>query len=290
MPHQDRSPATSSHIHNLSILAFPVNVKTESSGDASTFNTGTHWSDLTNPINFKSSGNDDNQSNFKAPSEPAFRHKPLIVLALSINDVQVQAMLDTGASHSIIDERFAQEAGFPIQPCNHVVSMAEKGSQTSLSSCTIALSCVLGGFSTHHTFYLMPLAESKCLVGRDLYPRLGVIISYPGNDEFQASVTLPTTSATCSVATSVEFSTNSTSTAYNDLPEPIQEMININTGLKPSQRCTHPDAVIALDTGDAKPVFRRPYRVPQTAEAQVSTIIKDWHSDGTIELAPAGCR
>ena len=72
-------------------------------------------------------------------------------------------------------------------------------------------------------------------------------------------------------------------------PDEVQRLYDDNVAIPPSHRCTHPDSVINLDTGSASPVFRRPYRVPQSVEPRVSTIIDKWLEDGTIERAPAGC-
>ena len=55
-------------------------------------------------------------------------------------------------------------------------------------------------------------------------------------------------------------------------------------------RCTHPDAVIPLDTGDAVPIFRRQYRVAESRLENVSAIIDGWLHEGVICLAPAGCQ
>ena len=69
----------------------------------------------------------------------------------------------------------------------------------------------------------------------------------------------------------------------------MQRLYDLNMAIPPSQRCTHPNSTINLDTGSASPVFRRLYRVPQSVESRVSAIIEKWLEDGTIELAPAGC-
>ena len=78
--------------------------------------------------------------------------------------------------------------------------------------------------------------------------------------------------------------------AIQDLSGSLQEKIRVNLALDPASRCNHPDSVIRLDTGEAEPVYRRPYRVPQAMEDRVTEIIDGWRLDKVIELAPAGCR
>ena len=238
-------------------------------------------------------------------------------LPLLVDGHELTAVIDTGASHSIIDEEFARKAGILFKSHIQTVSLASRDATTSTTGKTDNLPCSSGHFRVESSFFIMPLEGStQCLLGRDLLPFLGVSVCTaaaanasttpistlsPQETQEDLDDILPDLCSEDSededeevphnlLATSIPSSIPSSLSQGDNLKNKIRGLIEDNLALSPSHRYSHPDAIITLDTGDAAPIFRRPYRVPQRAEEQVSRIIQEWLRDGVIATAPAGCR
>ena len=54
--------------------------------------------------------------------------------------------------------------------------------------------------------------------------------------------------------------------------------------------CSHLEAVVHLDTGDAKPSFIRQYKVPQVLTAHVDEWLEKMLASGVVGPAPVGCQ
>jgi len=62
--------------------------------------------------------------------------------------------------------------------------------------------------------------------------------------------------------------------------------IQRNQAIPQNSFCTMPEAVVYLDTGDAKPVFRRQFTIAHSLQPIVSQQIESWYQDGKITDAP----
>ena len=211
--------------------------------------------------------------------------------------ILVSALVDTGASHSIIDPSVVQAAQLELLPEHRMISLAAPDHNPLAFGCTKPISCVSGHFDVSHSFIVMPLAHTKCLIGRDLLPHLGVHVLI---NALSAETAAPSSHISDTTSLDLDhtpvFKTlpadlqDTIIDIPHEIPQEVKTLLEVNAAIPANQRCTHPDSVIALETGSAAPVFRRPYRVPQTLEAKVSDVITQWLRDDVIESAPAGTR
>ena len=164
-----------------------------------------------------------------------------------IGDQPVSAVIDTGASHSIIDEDFARQANIPYSPHTQPVSLASRDGTATTSGVTFPLLCSSGKFNACSSFYVMPLQPpTKCLLGRDLFHPLGVHRLLTNDSKIQtldvSSVSSPTTSPSTQDPGQDPDAQPKYSTA---IPKEVQDLLDSNISLSETQRCTHPDAMIS---------------------------------------------
>eukprot|EP00697_Spironema_sp_BW2_P013001 gnl/Spiro4/29725_TR14599_c0_g1_i1.p1 gnl/Spiro4/29725_TR14599_c0_g1~~gnl/Spiro4/29725_TR14599_c0_g1_i1.p1 ORF type:complete len:1590 (-),score=337.19 gnl/Spiro4/29725_TR14599_c0_g1_i1:22-4635(-) len=234
-----------------------------------------------------------------------------VSLPVTVGGHAVTALVDTGASHSFLDLQLAYNVGCPISPSELVIGLGSADATAPNYGLTSPLTCSTGAHTTLSPFYVTNLPTGlKCVIGRDIYPQLGIRLKLkqqrppPDNATQQQCLLQPSAEVTqqqqtppqeveeeaAHVPPPEDNDSQQQRHPHSGLPEAIQELLSNNTAIHPAARCAHPDALIHLDTGEAEPVYRRPYRVPQTMEEPVNAVIENWLKDGVIEPAPAGCR
>ncbi|SAL97140.1 hypothetical protein, partial, partial [Absidia glauca] len=67
----------------------------------------------------------------------------------------------------------------------------------------------------------------------------------------------------------------------------IQTAIDRNQAIDKHSLCTHPDAVVRLDTPPDTAGFRVQYKVPETLIPKVRETVEKWLEDGVIERVPS---
>ena len=70
----------------------------------------------------------------------------------------------------------------------------------------------------------------------------------------------------------------------------IASYVESNKKLDPLERCSHKAAVVYIDTGDAVPVYTRPYRIPFHMQTETDVTFQRLWKSGVIVEAPPGCR
>ena len=68
----------------------------------------------------------------------------------------------------------------------------------------------------------------------------------------------------------------------------IQPLIQANEAIPIGSFCSHPSALVRLDTGSASPVHRRQYLIPFHLHATVEETLNEWEQAGIIEPADPG--
>ena len=202
------------------------------------------------------------------------------VVDILLDDHPIQALLDTGASHSFVDLGFITSKNIPNTTVSCDVGLGAHGAQAQATGKTLPLRCIMGSKACLAEFFVMRLPQwaPKCILGRDLLPEFGVSLLLPplGLAPLHSEVS------------SVDVPSTFNSTP--PLPDKVQCLLDENQPIPTTSRCTHPDSIIPLDTGDSEPTFRRQYRVPEAMAPRVTEMVKEWLRDGVITTAPAGCK
>ena len=69
-----------------------------------------------------------------------------------------------------------------------------------------------------------------------------------------------------------------------------KESIERNQALGPKSVCNLPNSELAIETGDAKPIWTRQYPIPEALMERVTQRVKEWEDNGWITNAPSTCK
>ena len=216
-------------------------------------------------------------------------NSPILAPILLANTIQMQAYVDTGASHSIVRKGLLKDlpddikTSFIPAPTNSTVSLGAKDTSTPRIG-SVQVPFTWNGLAKTHRFELMDTpAEIDIIIGRDLLAPLGISIH---------GLPLP------SAAKAEEAPDEQTDpTATDELPEhplvndrSLQDAINRNQAIPRNSFCNMPESTVFLHTGDASPVYRRQYGIAHSLAPIIDKQISEWFQDGKIKYAPRGCQ
>jgi transposase InsO family protein len=204
---------------------------------------------------------------------------------VKLDGYSVTAHIDTMASHSIVTPELVTTAGWCYVP--ETTSFHLAGSETAVSLGHVTLRCELGCRMTALKFYVLSLPQGiHCLLGKDAQPKLGITLSLVGLIGSPPEPPLITLDTSMTVRAPRD---PHSVLSPEPIPDVVTELLEYNSRIPSSAKCTHSDSIIPLDTGDASPRFRRQYRISQSLHESVSKRVREWLEDGVITKAPAGC-
>jgi transposase InsO family protein len=229
-----------------------------------------------------------------------------VLVPCSVANIQAFALLDSGADLSAINTEFAKKHHLKVQHRDGKAKSAEAvdGTLLVLDKYVVA-ELKIGDKQILHEFEVLKLTDGDLLLGYNLWPHFGLGISglpakFPTNQS-DAKVTLDGPFDYDLTATDGE---GSSASAYTDklwqesdrigqheldsLMAALADVLKENESLPSSSHCTHPAAIVTLDTGDAPPVYRRQYPVADKLIPVLNDQVDTWIKEGIIEPAPAG--
>jgi hypothetical protein len=120
------------------------------------------------------------------------------------------------------------------------------------------------------------------IIGRDLFRPLNITIS---------GLPLPDSAITLAPEDQKEsLFSDSDSDDGNCFDHPLARhpsllsAIERNAAIPPNSFCSMPEAVVYLDTGDVKPVYRRQFQISHSLQPIVTEQINKWYQDGKIHI------
>lgn len=207
-----------------------------------------------------------------------------LVTPCLVNGVPVKARVDSCAEVSVLSADLAMKIGVEVVTAPGKIQGAFSGApvmarrQTAtpveIKNGTLTLSKVLEVQALN--------AGVEMLLGYDLfgplgYSIVGVPVRAPENEMEKREDDEDTVD--CDFDGGME---------EKDWPDEWKEAIAANADLDPFTPCNLPGSTIELDTGDAKPVYRRPYRIPEAHIHKVDARVKEWQDKGLVVPAPVG--
>ena len=66
----------------------------------------------------------------------------------------------------------------------------------------------------------------------------------------------------------------------------IKDLVEINEAIPSTAHCTHPLALLELDTGDAAPIYVHQYPIPHKYHDKVEKTVATWITNGWVEEGP----
>lgn len=209
-----------------------------------------------------------------------------VLTPITIENHQIMALVDGGATFSSIDIDFAKKSSFRINKVKGHISLGSNGIRVPRLGMTDPLTIIYNGKTHTCKFEVMNLARKHPMsIGWDLMPQLG--IGYVG------------------LATSWSTPKQSKEEEVNDEPfqpkdapagtpeemqsfmESIQPLLKENTNIPPGSFCTIPESIIELNTPKDAKCYRRQYEFPIKRQQLVEDTIAQWLKEGIITKVPA---
>ena len=207
---------------------------------------------------------------------------PILLNGLLFSD----ALLDSGSSHSFVHPSVPSSLDPEpvIQPRCIPVKLAMDSSSSTISG-TVELDVSHGNkTASGFTFFICNVSPPhRVIIGRDLMPRLG--LGFSG-----ISVTLPPRSLPPELTSTARTRVCTDEDPFQSHREAFlsrsADVITANKEIADGSFCTHPDALIRLDTGDAKPLHRKQYPIPQSAHPVIDAFIDELAPTSLVVPAP----
>ena len=216
-------------------------------------------------------------------------------LAITINNEQIIAILDTGAEISLINKayKFEDQSVFENPtPNKGLLIFAGKGSSAKRIGQTKPLEVSYKGKpSFTHAFEILEMHERSnipFLIGRDLIPLLGIRVENLAynfdeqeetvyEDTVNQELYIPNKSKACS------------DEEYEAFMERMEPYLTANKNIDIHELCPLKEAKVYLKTPPNEYAYTRQYPIANALQPVVRAQIKKWLDDKTIETAaPSG--
>jgi hypothetical protein len=211
-----------------------------------------------------------------------------ICVPVIVDDVPVMALVDGGANFSALDKSFCEANKITVKPYKEplLVGLADSKMSSVIYGCTEEIQLHYNYTTYKVILDVMDLAaEREMSIGTDLmrmfgigYTGLAVSWTPPVKAEDESpfkDVVVPNEDPYGSDAQQSRFLAR------------IQTAIDRNQAIDKHSLCTHPDAVVRLDTPPDAAGFRVQYKVPETLIPKVRETVEKWLEDGVIERVPS---
>ena len=213
----------------------------------------------------------------------------LLTVPLSINMHNVNAVLDTGATHSIVSSASLHEIGLEqheLVPTNEtaVGAFIEQNEVPLWRTPPVE---VLGGPHELIHSFLVGDIYTPVLIGMDLFSKLGLSISglpydFPSllDDEGLNDVLSGRDDESHSVFQNLQRIPEN---ELQLLMERIEDALLMNERIGEAEFCHHPSAVVQVELSDDTPIYRPQFEIPERLHSVVDEEIKKWVGLGKIE-------
>lgn len=215
-----------------------------------------------------------------------------VKIELLINGKSATAIVDTGCTDTVMDEVLAKQLDVEVKPGSANIQLGAENMSVKSSGHAVNLKVQHGSLLVEKvSMTLSRLPDRMIYLGMDLLPHLGIGLTG----------VCPTVQL-CSDPSSADDDRMLSSTNpwpdEDKLPETdrqrfldgVSSSIQANKQILPTSRCTHPEAVITVDTGQTAPIYRRQYPVPVSLHSKVTEQILKWQDNGVVVEAPPGNR
>ena len=227
-------------------------------------------------------------------SVPPANKSNMIIVPIVIENIKTYAILDTGATFSIISPAFAAVLGdsIKLQPSNGTISLGHPDSKYKSLNKTL-LSIFYNKKSLKHTFEVFQFYTNHnnrnipIIIGLDLNYKLNIGITGLALTHFDLETSNPFPDTPVDPASLVPNNSPYGTATERQLMETTLEPFlkdNNNIDIK-NTYCTLPGAIIRLDTKPGCIAYKKQYPMPYAFRDAVNAQIQTWLDEGVIEKA-----
>src|SRR3989338_4547854 len=237
------------------------------------------------------------------PPSPAPVGGNLLKAPLLLDGKRVQGLVDTGASHSLVNAGVARRLNLKVLPLGEPVSVltADGGARKVTEFARSELTVRTQGLQerprvvTSRLLMLDDLAY-ELILGLDILPSLGIEI-HGLPDEFPEPADSPLEppgsvlpDATPRAEDEAWLPEGGGARGLVEHPERLQileavhDLMMLNQSISPREVCTHPAALFRIPTGNAIPKARRQYPIPHALQPFVQKAVEGWLDQGVVKV------
>ena len=223
--------------------------------------------------------------------------RSLTLIPVLLNGQKHTALLDSGATCSLISKSLADELGATIEPKEGSINLADVRT-IPRTGVTSPIRTQTGSLDTLYRYEVIPeLAGAQLFIGNDLINRV------VGPDYLAGKFTLPGTTddapahAVDAPAHAVDAPAPLVSSDFNEEEESsefqafretvvqaIAPELAANAAISRTSFCPLPEAEVRIPTEHGKVTFRRQYPLPQSQRTTINAKLKAWLDNGVIEV------
>jgi len=219
----------------------------------------------------------------------------IVTIPVILNNYRCVAMIDTGASHSIIDVELAKTlliSDDEMEPVSSAAQAVFTGLPAIPVKRTPTIQMAAGRFNVVHQF-LVAQVFTPLIIGRDLLHSIGISISglpvaFPDDIERNLNPTAP--------STSTDGGNDETHEVFHALPripsdemeqltKALEESLNLNEQIPESNFCNHAEAIVKLEMDDYSPIYRPQFEIPERLHSVIDEQVAKWLTLEKIEHA-----
>ncbi|SAM07224.1 hypothetical protein [Absidia glauca] len=211
-----------------------------------------------------------------------------VYVPITVENVQIMALVDGGANFTSLDQKFCLKNKIPFVKYDapESITLADTNVKGFSYGKTDPLTIFYNAKKYRAQFDVMHLAFGRRMsIGTDFMKVLG--IGYTG---LAVSWTLPNKTEEDSPFKDIvtpnqdPFGSPQQQKALLDF---IQPSLDANQSIPPDSFCTHPDAVVYLDTPPDAAGFRAQYKIADTLKPVVHEAVQKWEAQGIITRVPS---
>lgn len=209
-----------------------------------------------------------------------------VITPCTLNGHSVMGVVDTGASASCISQRLVTSLGLPIVGASGTITSA-----TSVQPRRGFVSDVQlrnGTRQLRVQLEVLDLVECDLLIGRDLLQALGIELrGISIREPSQASQTTVEVDKVDEDISTVDRSSGLFD--ENGIADDWRQAIADNEAIPEDSVCNLQGVEVEINTGDAQPVYIRPYSIPPAYQAMMKKVVDEWIRKGVVVASEDDC-
>ena len=215
--------------------------------------------------------------------EDQWRHMSGIYTPCVLEGQRVYAFVDSGASVSFVSKSWVEKMNWKILPRGGVIEQCDGGSAIQRTGIVEGLLLENGDCKVVVTLEVIDLSgDEEMIIGMDLFPVLGFTIrgipfTWPSE---------PDLSATTSDSECMSGGELPPGVDESRIADEWKQVLADNAAIPKDSVCKLPNTEVVLNTGDAKPIWVRQYKIPEGWHPRVTEIVNGWFERGLIQHAP----
>jgi hypothetical protein len=222
-----------------------------------------------------------------------------ISIPVMLESYPCMGMIDTGASHSILDVSILPHL---LLELSELECLSQSGHSAFAEMQPVnlyrtpTLKLRVGNYEVERSFYVAEIFTTF-IIGRDLLSTIGITLSglptsFPGvkDDEQSDKDVTASSSSLTSIGDDETHEVFTTLHRIDDaeletLTSALEKSLTSNEKIPESDFCNHKEAIVSVEMDDRTPIYRPQFEIPAKLQPIIDEQISKWMSLGKVEIA-----